>query len=103
MPPTTAPANKTALDAARDVIYGDRERTYGSPGKNLDVIADYWETYLRSRGLWGADTGTMTYHDVCNMMVLLKVARLGNSPGHQDSIVDGIGYFALADRVMNHA
>ena len=26
----------TALDEAKKIIYGDRERTYGKPSKNLD-------------------------------------------------------------------
>lgn len=89
---------KPILEEAHDTIYGDREQTYGDPGKNLRAIADYWTTYLRSKGLMGADY-LLTYDDVCNMMVLLKVARLGNTPLHHDSMVDACGYMALADRV----
>lgn len=87
------------LEEAHKVIYGDRENTYGDPGKNLRIIADYWNTYLISRGfdfLEGLD-----FDDVCNMMVLLKIARLGNTPLHHDSLVDAAGYLALADRVKN--
>ena len=83
---------KPVLEQAHEVIYGDREATYGDPGKNLRSIADYWSTYLGKE---------LTYRDVCNMMVLMKVARLGNSPDHQDSLVDICGYTALQDRV-NH-
>lgn len=87
------------LEEAHAVIYGDREKTYGDPGKNLRIIADYWNTYLISKGfdfLEGLD-----YDDVANMMALLKIARLGNSPLHRDSMVDACGYLALADRVNN--
>lgn len=88
---------KPILEEAHGIIYGEREQTYGDPGKNLRIIADYWNTYLISKGfdfLEGLD-----YDDVCNMMVLLKVARLGNTPLHRDSMVDACGYLALADRV----
>lgn len=86
------------LEEAHTVIYGDREATYGDPGKNLRNIAAYWTTYLRSKDLLGPED-QLTYDDVANMMVLLKIARLGNSPLHRDSMVDACGYLALADRV----
>lgn len=86
------------LEAAHGTIYGDREQTYGDPGKNLRNIAAYWTTYLRSKDLLGPED-QLTYDDVALMMVLLKVARLGNTPLHHDSMVDACGYMALADRV----
>ena len=92
-------SHSSVLEFAKEVIYGDREQTYGDPGKNLRTVADYWNTYLVSKGfdfLEGLD-----YDDVCNMMVLLKVARLGNTPGHYDSMVDICGYTALQERVKN--
>ena len=93
-------AIKPILEEAHTVIYGDREATYGDPGKNLRTIADYWETYLRSRGYWNENCDGMKFDDVANMMVLLKIARLGNTPLHRDSMVDACGYLALADRVQ---
>lgn len=87
------------LEEAQHVIYGEREQTYGDPGKNIRIIADYWNTYLISKGfdfLEGLD-----YDDVCNMMVLLKVARLANTPMHRDSLVDVCGYLALSERIKN--
>ena len=87
------------LDEADKIIYGDREETYGDPGKNLRIVADYWNTYLSSK--WSDFCGMLDYDDVCNLMVLLKIARLGNTPGHHDSLVDICGYTALQDRVKN--
>lgn len=87
------------LEDAHEVIYGDREQTYGDPGKNLRVIAAYWNTYLVSRGL--NLLGGLDFSDVANMMALLKIARLGNTPLHRDSMVDACGYLALADRIVN--
>jgi hypothetical protein len=84
------------LEEAHKIIYGDREATYGAPGKNLQVIADFWTTYLNSTAR------ELSAEDVCNMMVLLKVARLANTPGHHDSLVDICGYTALVERVNDH-
>lgn len=95
-----AKMNPSILKEAEDTIYGDREKTYGDPGKNIRVIADYWVTYLRSIG-WSHDGKALDYDDVCNMMVLLKIARLGNTPMHRDSLVDACGYLALAERIKN--
>ncbi len=88
------------LTEAGQVIYGDREKTYGDPGKNIRVIADYWVAYLHSIG-WSHDGKALDYDDVCNMMVLLKIARLSNTPMHRDSLVDACGYLALAERIQN--
>lgn len=92
----------TALKKAEEIIYGDREQTYGHPSINLDRIASYWNLYLNNRhqneyGVYDA----ITIQDVCQMMVLLKMARLQNDPNHLDSLVDSIGYLALIDRCNN--
>lgn len=79
-------------DKAKEIIYGDREQTYGDPGKNIQLIADMWSTYL---GV------PVTQGDVCNMMCLLKIARLKNTPGHEDSMVDLVGYTLLQERIIN--
>lgn len=77
-------------DKAKEIIYGDREQTYGDPRKNLDIVASMWSAYT------GSD---ITAEDVCNMMVMLKVARLRNTPNHQDSMIDIIGYTLLQERI----
>ena len=78
----------SVLEEAQAIIYGDREKTYGHPSKNLNVIASYWSEHL----------GTIvTVEDVCIMMMLLKIALLRNTPGHRDSIVDTCGYAALIE------
>jgi hypothetical protein len=83
------------LQEAEQIIYGDRETTYGSPDKNLKVIASYWTTHLNAS--YGKNL-SLTVDDVCVMMMLLKQARLANSPKHRDSLVDVVGYAALKDR-----
>ena len=88
---------QSILDEAREIIYGDREKTYGSPDKNLCAIAGYWSNHLLTRfGVHHAITGA----DVCIMMTLLKAARLGNDLTHRDSLVDAAGYLALLERIQ---
>jgi hypothetical protein len=88
---------KSILDEAKDIIYGDREKTYGAPDKNLVAIAGYWANHLNTRfGVYHDITGA----DVCIMMTLLKAARLGNDVTHRDSLVDAVGYLALLERIQ---
>lgn len=91
-------SNKSLLQQAHEIIYGDREQTYGDPTKNLRNIAAYWSIHL------SATTGeniVLTPEDVCEMMILLKVARLANTPNHRDSLLDIAGYAGLQDRVSS--
>lgn len=92
----TAEAPKTLLQQAHEIIHGDREQTYGDPGKNLRTIAAYWSIHLsRTTGVEIELTAT----DVCGMMILLKQARLANTPNHRDSLMDIAGYAGLQDLV----
>lgn len=92
----TSSYKQSILDSAKQIIYGDREKAYGSPDKNLALIASYWEKHLQ------AVNGTTKLHigvnDVCIMMALMKLARLVNTPSHKDSQVDVCGYMALMER-----
>jgi hypothetical protein len=85
----------SVLEEAEKIIYGDREKTYGHPSKNLRNIASMWTTYLNAN--WG-DTFILSPKDVAVMMILLKAARLANDINHRDSVVDICGYAALIER-----
>jgi hypothetical protein len=82
-------ASENVLEEAQRIIYGDREKTYGHPAKNLETTAKFWGEYLGTQ---------ITAKDVCVMMMLLKIARLRNDITHRDSIVDTCGYAALIER-----
>lgn len=84
---------KSIEQEAREIIYGDREKTYGHPAKNIEQIAELWSAYTRT---------TITADQVCDMMILLKLARLKNNPTHRDSLVDMIGYTLLKERIHEH-
>jgi len=100
---TTAKAKKakamkpkvSVLEEAQTIVYGDREKTYGHPAKNLKTIASMWSAYMNNM-----DDGNfvVTAKDVAAMMMLVKVARFANDPSHRDNLVDVCGYAALIER-----
>lgn len=85
---------KSILEQAHEIVYGDREQIYGSPEVNLQMIADYWTIHLRRK--FGI-TEDLDVNDICGMMILMKQARLANTPNHKDSLVDICGYATLQD------
>lgn len=87
--------DKSILKEAHEIIYGDREKTYGHPSKNLNSIAVMWNAYMKALP---KDLNELNAKDVAAMMILVKVARLANDPSHRDSIVDIAGYAALIER-----
>lgn len=72
-----------------DLVNGEREAHYGTPQDNFACIAEMWSAYLGH---------AVSSADVCNMMALLKIARLRNG-SHRDSSVDGAAYLALGHEV----
>ena len=84
-----------AIDLAKEIIYGDREETYGHPSKNLVAISQLWTIYIHQK--YGSEV-CINAGDVCWMMTLLKMARQMNQE-KQDNVVDAIGYLALIDRL----
>lgn len=108
--------DNNVMSEALKIIYGDREKTYGHPSLNLESIAQLWTVYMKrkayvelTRSPFADDSDLkqvelivpkITIDDVCQMMVLLKMARLINDPTHHDSMVDQVGYIGLQERVQ---
>ena len=88
----------SVLKEANLIIYGDREKTYGHPSKNLQTIADMWTAYVNSASDGALVDMAFTPEDVAVMMILVKTARLANNITHRDSVVDICGYAALIER-----
>ena len=86
------------LEAAMAAV-ADRGLNYGSPEDNFRRIADLWDTHLRNRV--GGYMATVTPADVAAMMVLMKVARLQNTPDHLDSWADTAGYAACGAELFH--
>lgn len=78
-----------ALDTASSLIHGPRNADYGPPKVNFQRIADRWSQILKV---------DIEPWQVCLMMADLKIARLCEG-FHDDSLIDGIGYLALAMEV----
>lgn len=74
------------LQEAGDLIVGGRDQVYGTPQENFERIAKLWATIL------GVE---IRPYEVTLCMAALKMARLVNSPVHEDSWVDAAGYIAL--------
>jgi len=87
----------TILETAASIVDGDREKTYGSPAKNLKTIAEFWHSWLSARGKL-KDEAVLTIDDVACMMAALKLARLANDTAHKDSQIDLCGYMRLLER-----
>ena len=79
------------LEQAKAAVTGQRQEDYGDIEDNFNTIARYWTTHLRAAH---GEPVTLEGTDVAIMMSLLKLARLGSNPQHQDSWIDGAGYSA---------
>lgn len=77
------------LHKAAALINGDRKDDYGDAKESFGRIAKLWSAYL------GHDVSS---YDVALMMALLKISRASHKYT-EDSIVDLIGYAALAAEV----
>lgn len=76
------------LDEAKSIVCKDRNKQYGEPEDNFEVIAKMWQVYLETN---------ITSFDVAMMMVLFKTARISTGGYKSDSLVDLIGYAACAE------
>jgi len=87
------PAREKILDEATRIIYGDRQKTYGSARENMGRIAKIWSVALGME---------VTEDQVINCMIGVKLARLVNTPGHRDSYVDIAGYVGVFDKMSRN-
>lgn len=85
------------LNTANDIINGDRKDEYGDAFDSFDRIAGLWSSYLDYH---------ITPVDVAQMMILMKVSRGANvakfNAIQEDSLVDIVGYSALAYQVSEN-
>jgi|TARA_R110000744_G_scaffold115281_2_gene215662 hypothetical protein len=84
------------LDAAKELINGDRAKDYGDAYQNHARIADGWNVILK-----GAlqTHGDLTPAHVVLMMDWVKTSRLLQTIDHDDSWVDKAGYTALGAEI----
>ena len=89
------------LKEVSEVVAGARNKDYGPPKVNLDQrTAALWNTYLRTiRSKYHIDIN-INGIDVCNMMILLKMARTIEDPTVKDNYADIAGYAAAAWEIV---
>lgn len=78
------------LDAAKDLVNGDRQSQYGDPAEMWTAIAEAWTAYL----------GTpVSPTDAICMMIAMKLQRIRRNPHHTDSWIDIAAYAGLGGEV----
>ena len=88
--------NRFQVLAAAEATVKDREGDYGSPRKNFERIAALWNVILAGKL---GEEHEISAADVAMMMVAVKLARLIETPDHDDSAVDLAGYAALLQEI----
>jgi hypothetical protein len=78
----TAEANK--------LVYGDRGDSYAHPLTDYEATAKIWS------GVLGVP---VTAYQAALCMVGVKLSRASRNVGHRDSLVDGAGYFEVANEI----
>ena len=74
------------MDEAKRLTATDRQDIYGDPYINHKRIADLWSVYLEKE---------ISASQVALCLCLVKVARLIQTPNHEDSIIDLAAYTAI--------
>jgi hypothetical protein len=84
---------------ALDIIGGSRRASYGPPERNFHRAALLHSAYLSAKI---GRSISLDAIDVCHMQDLVKLARLIETPDHEDSIRDRFGYQGCyVDLVLN--
>ena len=97
------PRPQTIFDVANDLIYGDRNKSYGHPRDNFATTAQMWNAYIdrrqASHEARSDDAFKLEPVDVAYMLALVKMSRLASNPDHSDSRIDICGYIGCAERL----
>ena len=90
------------LKEVSEVVAGARNKDYGPPKVNLDQrTAALWNAYLNAiRPQYNYLDATLDGVDVCNMMILLKMARIMEDATVKDNYADIAGYAAAAWEIV---
>jgi hypothetical protein len=78
------------LEAAQELVSGDRQKDYGSCVDSFNRIADFWSAYLGTE---------VTAKDVAAMLILMKVSRSKTSD-KLDTPVDIAGYAECMGQII---
>lgn len=85
------------LREVADVVAGARNKNYGPPKVNLDErTAELWNAYFNVK-----PTPAINGVDVCNLMILLKMARIMEDNTVKDNYADIAGYAGAAWEIVH--
>ncbi len=90
-------AHMSILLQAEKITNGQRQKDYGNAKSNHDRIAALWTAFLQGRR---HPDSPLAADEVAIMMILMKLARLMWSPGHQDTLVDVAGYANVISKMF---
>ena len=94
-------AQSDLLKEVAEIVGGERSKDYGPPSVNLDYrTAALWTLYLELSTESWLNTN-LSGVDVCNMMILLKMARIMEEHTIKDNYADIAGYAAAAWEIVN--
>lgn len=79
------------LDTAKHLTHGDRNKNYGDPLTNHARIAALWSIWLECE---------ITPAQAAMCLALVKVARLIQTPEHEDSPIDLAAYAAIYGEIV---
>lgn len=91
---------KEFLQGAEKCVCTDREGQYGAPEDNFGVIAEFWNSYLKSVLNLHEYDYIVDCVDVAVMMALLKIARISTGEPKADNWIDLIGYAACGGEIQ---
>lgn len=84
-------------EEAMRIVSGARRAAYGTPERNFARIAALWNAHLSNVGvIVGAEQRRVHPLDVAVMCLMIKAARIAETPDHRDSYVDMVGYALCA-------
>lgn len=86
---------ETVFDKGKQLVYGDRNKSYGHPGPNLHDTVDMFRVWVNRR--YGMDV-PFTAKDGAMFMQFVKIAREAHST-KEDNWIDGIGYWGCVERI----
>ena len=79
------------LKEADRLTHGDRNKNYGTPLVNHQRIASLWSIWLQQE---------ITPAEAAMCLALVKVARLIETPDHEDSPIDLAAYAAIYGEIV---
>ena len=86
---TNKKTEKTVLETAQELIYGDRQKQYGSATKNFGDMAKMWSVIVGTE---------ISPEQVVLCMASLKICRYNHSKT-TDSAVDIAGYAGCLEKL----